>query len=313
MEKYFRIEDIPKIDKCILTMGTFDGLHRGHQEILKHMVSLGQARGIRSAVVTFDPHPRQVITNNKLLLLQSLEQKLQIFEKLHIDIVIIIPFTKDISKLSARIFLDSVIMSKLNPEHIVIGYDHHFGKDRDGSPEFMKQYCDENHITLDIIDPVSDEGNKISSTGIRDLIQNGYVRRASFELGRVYGFDTIVVHGKGRGQLLDYPTANIIPIDENQLLPKPGVYFTRGRVNGHQLYGMCNFGVRPTFSEDELIMEVHFFDPEITDLYEHKVYIEFLERIRDEKKFKSKDDLIKQLINAEILCKSLQNKYMQIQ
>ncbi len=275
MEKYFRIEDIPKIEKCILTMGTFDGLHRGHQEILKHLVSLGQGKGIRSVVVTFDPHPRQVVTNDILLLLQSLEQKLGILEKLQIDIVIIIPFSKDFSEFSAAIFLDSIIILKLNPEHIVIGYDHHFGKNRDGSPQFMKQYCEENHITLDIIDPVSDEGNKISSTGIRDLIQNGYVRRASFELGRVFGFDTIVVHGKGRGQLLDYPTANIVPIEENQLLPKPGVYFTRGRVNGHQLYGMCNFGVRPTFSEDELIMEVHFFDPEITDLYEQRFISNF--------------------------------------
>lgn len=311
MEKYFSIEEIPPIKKSILTIGTFDGLHRGHQEILKHLVSLGQGKETDSIVVTFDPHPRQILSNDKILLIQSLEQKLTIFEKLQVNIVIVIPFTKDFARLSAGNFLDSIIKPKLNPEHIVLGYDHHFGKDREGSPKFMKKYCKENKIGLDVINPVSDEGNIISSTGIRDLITKGFVRRASFELGRVFGFTTKVVHGKGRGHLLNYPTANIIPIEKNQLLPKPGVYFTRGRVNGHQLYGMCNFGVRPTFSEDELIMEVHFFNPEITDLYQHKVYIEFLERIRDEKKFKSKDDLIKQLINDEILCKNLQEKYTQ--
>ena len=311
MEKYFSIKEIPQFKKSILTIGTFDGLHRGHQEILKHLVSLGQGKGIKSIVVTFNPHPRQILTNDDISLIQSLEQKLKIFEKLQIDNVIVIPFTNEFAKLSANTFLDSIIKPKLNPEHIVIGYDHHFGRDREGSPQFMENYCQVNHIGLDIIDPVSDEGHTISSTGIRDLITNGFVRRASFELGSVFGFNAIVVHGKGRGHLLDYPTANIIPIEKNQLLPKPGVYYTRGRVDGHQLYGMCNFGIRPTFSEDELIMEVHFFNPKITDLYQRKVYIEFLERIRDEKKFKSEDDLKKQLINDEILCKSLQKKYEQ--
>lgn len=312
MEKYFSIEEFPTLSKSVVTIGTFDGLHRGHQEILKHLVSIGKAKDTQSVVVTFDPHPRQVLTDENVSLIQSLDQKLDILKRLQVNRVLVIPFTSEFSNTTAQDFLDMVIIKRLNPIHIVIGFDHHFGKNRQGSPKYLKEYCATHNIDLDIVDPVSDEGNKISSSGIRELIKNGFVRRASFELGSVFGFKAMVVEGKGRGHKLDYPTANLDPVDKNQLLPKPGVYFTRGRVNGHQLYGMCNFGTRPTFGERKLTMEVHFFNPQITDLYDKEIYIEFLERIRDEKKFESKEDLKKQLIKDEKLCKNLRKKYMQI-
>lgn len=149
----------------------------------------------------------------------------------------------------------------------------------------------------------------ISSTHIRNLINSGFVRRASFELGWVFGFKATVVHGSGRGKELGYPTANFIPQEENQLVPANGVYFIRGRINSENLYGMCNLGIRPTFNETDFVMEVHFFDMNSNKLYGKLIEVEFLERIRDEKRFSNPEELIKQLNKDKENCISLMQKY----
>ena len=313
METIRSIGAINKIPASILTMGSYDGLHRGHQEIIKRVVSIAQIKNVPSVVVTFDPHPRHILeeTTTKLPLILNLENKLKLLEEFGIDYALVIPFTKEFSEKPAHLFLDDLIVYNFNPAHIIIGYDHHFGFKRDGSPEFLREYCQQKQIHLDIVKPVADEGLIISSTNIRKLITSGYVRRASFELGWVYGFRANVIHGKGRGKVLHYPTANFTPLDDNQLLPKNGVYLTRGRVDGQQLYGMCNLGVRPTFSEGEFVMEVHFFNPTLLNIYNRIILVEFLERIREEKKFNSQDELIEQLKKDETICKQLQKKYDQ--
>ena len=175
--------------------------------------------------------------------------------------------------------------------------------------DYIKSYCEEKGIGLDIIHKISDEGHVISSTHIRQLIKDGFVRRANFELGSVFGFVATVIHGAGRGKELEFPTANVIPVEKNQLMPNPGVYFTRGMINGLQLYGMCNFGTRPTFNEEDLVMEIHFFHDKVIDLYGNEIRVEFLERIRDEKKFPSSEDLKSQLIKDKQKCLELQGKY----
>jgi len=177
---------------------------------------------------------------------------------------------------------------------MIVGYDHHFGYKREGSPEFLEDYCSKKAIGLEVIQKVSDEGHVISSTHIRQLIQDGFVRRANFELGSIFGFMAKVVHGAGRGKDLDFPTANVIPVEKNQLMPHPGVYFTRGR---------------PTFNEKDLVMEIHFFHDKAVDLYGKEIRVEFLERIRDEKKFPSPEDLKSQLIKDKQKCLELQGKY----
>ena len=310
MNIFTEIEKIKNCDDCVLTIGSYDGLHRGHQDIIKTLTTTAAAKSKKSALITFAPHPRHVLDNNKnLSLIISMKQKIFLLEKLGIDILLVIPFTKEFSYMTAENFMDNVIMKYFSPSGIVIGYDHHFGYKREGSPEFLQEYANRQGINIDIINAVADDKVVLSSTHIRDLISNGFVRRASFELGWVYGFYAKVVHGSGRGKDLEFPTANIVAIEKNQLMPKTGVYLARGRVNDDFIVGMCNFGTRPTFNERELVMEINFFTSSLDDIYNREIYIEFLERIRDEKKFDNPDQLVQQLHQDRKYCLELKKKY----
>ena len=310
MNIFTEIEKIKNCDDCVLTIGSYDGLHRGHQDIIKTLTTTAAAKSKKSALITFDPHPRHVLDNNKKLsLIISMKQKIYLLEKLGIDILLVIPFTKEFSQIPAENFMENVIMKYFSPSGIVIGYDHHFGYKREGSPEFLQEYANRRGINIDIINAVTDDKVVLSSTHIRDLISNGFVRRASFELGWVYGFYAKVVHGSGRGKDLEFPTANIVAIEKNQLMPKTGVYLARGRVNDDFIVGMCNFGTRPTFNERELVMEINFFTSSLDDIYNREIYIEFLERIRDEKKFDNPDQLVQQLHQDRKYCLELKKKY----
>ena len=310
MKIYNQIDQVKDCEGCVLTIGSFDGLHRGHQDIIKTLKTTAIAKARKSALITFDPHPRHVLDKeNKLSLIMSIKQKKYLLRKLGIDLLLIIPFTKEFSNRTAENFMDDIIMKYFSPSGIVIGYDHHFGHNREGSPEFLKQYAILRNINIDIIDAVADDKVVLSSTHIRDLISKGFVRRASFELGWVYGFYAKVVHGSGRGKELEFPTANIVATEKNQLMPKTGVYLARGRVNDDFIVGMCNFGTRPTFNEKELVMEINFFTSSLDDIYNREIYIEFLERIRDEKKFDDSDQLVQQLHQDRKYCMELKKKY----
>ena len=310
MKVFNQINDVRDCAGSVVTIGTFDGLHRGHQEIIKTLTTIAATKGSPAAVITFEPHPRHILDKkNKLSLLMSLDKKEALLEELGVDVLLVIPFTEEFSRITAEAFMDDVIMKHFHPTDIVIGYDHHFGHKRQGSPKFLQDYAGKRGIKLDIINPVTDDKVFISSTHIRDLIVNGFVRRASFELGWVYGFRTKVVHGSGRGKGLEFPTANVVPLENDQLMPKPGVYLTRGRLNGDFIVGMCNFGTRPTFNETELIMEINFFISNMDDIYNRELYIEFLERIRDEKKFDNPEQLVTQLRQDKKYCLELKKKY----
>jgi len=191
MEIIHSLESLNPLRGSVLTLGSYDGIHRGHREILSSVVHHARARGIPSVLVTFDPHPRHVLEKDREILpmLMSVDEKLEIIEEIGLEYIYIINFTEKFSNTSASDFLEKVITPFFNPEYIIVGYDHHFGKDREGGPEFLTKFCSDNSINLEIIEPVSDDDNHISSTRIRNLIKNGYVRRANFELGSVYGFN----------------------------------------------------------------------------------------------------------------------------
>ena len=310
MEIYRELDKIPQFKDSVVTIGTFDGCHRGHQDIIKKVIYNSEINGSNSILVTFEPHPRHVLQPEvKLPILMHIDRKLDFLKSFNLNATVVIPFDEEFSKMTANDFLKNIILKQLNASKVIVGYDHHFGFNRDGSPDFLKDESTNSNFEVEIVDPISDQEMIISSTHIRQSIQNGYVRRASFELGWVFGFEAKVVTGSGRGKELGFPTANFIPIEKNQLIPANGVYCIRGRINGNSLYGMCNLGVRPTFDETDFVMEVHFFQNEVDDIYSKIITVEFLERVRDEKKFSNPKELIKQLEKDKEICMRLIQKY----
>lgn len=310
MEIFRDIRTIPYYEDSIVTIGTFDGCHRGHQDIIKNVTYNAQLKYCKSILITFDPHPRHILNpKNKIPMLMHIDRKLNFLKSFNLDTVLVIPFDKNFSKLTAYDFLNDIILNHFNASKIIVGRDHHFGFNREGSPQFLKKLSIENKYEVEIIEPIKDSDMIISSTRIRESIQNGFVRRASFELGWVFGFEAKVVAGSGRGKGLGFPTANFLPIEKNQLIPANGVYFIRGRINSINLYGMCNLGTRPTFDEIDFVMEVHFFKGMVNDIYGKTITVEFLERVRDEKKFSNPEELIKQLEKDKKICMRLIQKY----
>ena len=310
MEIFRELDKIPQFKDSVVTIGTFDGCHRGHQDIIKKVIYNSEINSSNSILVTFEPHPRHVLQPEvKLPILMHIDRKLDFLKSFNLNAVVVIPFDEQFSKMTANNFLKNIFLKLLNASKIIVGYDHHFGFNRDGSPDFLKNESSDSNFEVEIVEPISDQEMIISSTHIRQSIQNGYVRRASFELGWVFGFEAKVVTGSGRGKELGFPTANFIPIEKNQLIPANGVYCIRGRINGNSLYGMCNLGVRPTFDETDFVMEVHFFQNEVDDIYSKIITVEFLERVRDEKKFSNPKELIKQLEKDKEICMRLIQKY----
>ncbi len=303
MDVFHRIEDVSEMNDAVLTIGSFDGLHRGHQEVIQRVVTTARILEAPSVLITFDPHPKEVLLKGADFdLLMGIDLKLAQLEYMGVNTTLVLPFNKNFSTNSAAEFLNDFIISKFQPSRIIVGYDHHFGCNREGNGEFLKEKSSKYGYSVEIVSGVGDEGENYSSSRNRKLKATGNVRRASYHLGRAYGIKAKDVQGSGRGHGLSFPTANFTPTLATQLLPCQGVYLARGMVDGKWLYGMANLGTLPTFGDKDFVMEIHFFQSEMEDLYGIKFEIQFLERIRDEKKFKSAEDLVNQLNLDKTYC-----------
>ncbi len=286
--------------QSIITVGTFDGFHRGHQALLNRMREICHQTNLTTTVVTFEPHPRKVITGQPVPILTSKQEKLNIFAENNIERVVIIPFTKDFAAIRPDEFVESILFDKLSMRYMVIGYDHHFGHNREGSIAELQKLGKKLGFTAEKVAPYMYDGQIVSSSMIRNLVSNGEVEQAGKLLGRHYRLFAKVVKGHGRGKTLGFPTANLEPDDPDKLIPARGVYAVDVILGKETYKGMMNIGNRPTFDYEHLTLEVHLFNFRGL-IYGETIEVHFKKFIRKERKFDSKEDLIHQLkIDQEI-------------
>jgi riboflavin kinase/FMN adenylyltransferase len=300
--EHFRIES-----PSIVTIGTFDGVHIGHQKILARLRQLGQQTGFKTVVFTFDPHPRKVLFpgQSDLRLINSTSEKLDLLEHYGVDVTVVYPFNKNFAELSSEEYIHGMLVKQLNVKHLVIGYDHRFGKDRKGDINTLRQYADRLLFEVEEISVQDIDNISVSSSKIRKALEEGNIELASEFLGHNFTLSARVVKGKQLGRTLGYATANLQVNDADKLIPKTGVYFVSAMVEGRNHFGMMSIGTNPTTDSDGIVkMEVHIFGFN-QDIYAQTIKVNFLKRLRDEKKFDSLDELKTALNNDKANCLQL--------
>ncbi|MBO6518006.1 MAG: bifunctional riboflavin kinase/FAD synthetase [Bacteroidia bacterium] len=290
------LEDFKETKPIVLTQGTFDGVHLGHQKILKRVVDRAREVQGKSVLLTFYPHPRLVLypEDNELKLITTIEEKAELLEEFGIDYLIILPFTKSLSRLSAYNFISDILVEKIGINTIIIGYDHRFGKNREGSIKDIEANASKFSYEVEQIPEQDIEDCIVSSSLIRKSLLNGDIEQANTFLGHAFGVKGIVVDGEKKGTELGYPTANIKVSDPFKLIPRQGVYAVHVRIGQNDYNGMLNAGTRPTFKLGKLAIEVHLFGFS-EDIYGQEIEILFVKRWRDERKFESLNALKQQL------------------
>ena len=296
MEIVKGLENIREKRESVITLGTFDGLHAGHKKIIDKVVEAANNANIQSVLVTFEPHPRLVLNNSKepIRLLSTIEEKIEILSSFKLDTVIIVDFDKEFANNSYQDFVEKILIDQLGMKHLVIGYDHHFGKNRKGNFSSLKELAAQHGFSITKVNPLYVEDTLVSSSLVRSCLREGKVRVASNFLGRQYKLKGVVVQGDGRGKKLTFPTANIEIIDIHKIIPMNGVYAVDVMIKGQQHKGMMNIGFRPTFENNKHAVEVHIFGLD-ENIYNEKLTVYFKKRLRKEIRFSSKEELIKQL------------------
>ncbi len=281
-------------ENIYLALGNFDGVHRGHQSVIKKTVEMAKEKNFFSGALVFEPHPAKIINpNSNLQIMTNVKMKADILTLLGIDYLIVEPFTGHIAQIPPHKFLDIYLKDRVNPKGVVTGFDYTFGKNADGNTERLIKWGQENNIEIEICPPINIEGNIVSSSIIRNMLLEGKVREASKYLNYYYYRYGEVVKGDGRGKKMGFPTANV-KISKELILPGEGVYYTLIEKDEELFCGAGNIGMRPTFGSGELTLEVNILNFE-GNIYGSEITVYFIEKIRDEFAFATVDDFKKQL------------------
>ncbi|HEV7347266.1 bifunctional riboflavin kinase/FAD synthetase [Telluribacter sp.] len=296
MKVHHSIDSFQKLPYAVVTSGTFDGVHLGHQKILARLREISTQSGGETVVLTFWPHPRMVVSEDSqsLQLLSPIEEKIEILSQLGIQHLVIIPFTRSFSELSSNDFIRQVLVDRIGTRKLVIGYDHRFGRNREGSFEFLQQNASHFGFEVEEISRQDIDQLAISSTRIRKSLLEGDVREAHELLGRPYQLSGTVVKGKQLGRTIGFPTANVMVKENYKLIPANGVYTIKAQQAGTIYKGMLNIGHRPTIDGTTRTIEAHLFDFD-REIYGEKLQIELLHYLRPEHKFNSLEDLVQQI------------------
>jgi riboflavin kinase/FMN adenylyltransferase len=297
MEILWNINDIVLDRETVLTMGTFDGVHVGHQLLIDTVLKQANASGFKSVVITFEPHPQLVLNRGEettLRLLTTVEEKIQRLSAAALDVLVIVPFLPSFAVMEPQEFVQQVLIEKCRMAEIVIGHDHAFGKARSGNRELLLKLSAQKGFRVTALEPVVMDGETVSSTRIRAALQAGRVEQVVPWLGRPYSLQGRVIHGDGRGRDLGFPTVNLRPFSPFKLMPLNGIYLSKLRFNEQAYPAVTYIGTRPTFAQHERVVETFVIDFK-QDLYDREVGIDFLKYMRADMKFERTDDLIQQI------------------
>jgi len=285
-------EKFPRIGtNTVLAIGNFDGLHLGHQKILKFLVNIAQKNDLLSLVLTFSPHPEKILKKGRVHMIQTLEQRLEAIKEFNVQAVLVTPFNQQFSSLSSRDFVQEIAIKRLQAKEVVVGENFRFGKKRHGDISLLRKVGREIGLRVHSIPSVKKHGKTVSSSLIRNLLQKGEIEEANEFLGKSYEIRGKVIKGEARGKTIGFPTANIQT--ENEIAP-PGVFITSTRIGSRTYPSLTNIGVRPTFSQKELCIESYIINFN-KNLYGEKIRINFLKKIRDEIKFRNPRNLSLQI------------------
>lgn len=276
-----------------ITIGTFDGVHVGHKKIIKNLIE--KSEGLNTMLLTFFPHPRMVLQqDSNIKLINTIDERVELLEATGLDTLIIYPFNREFSRLKARDFVRDFLIDHLNLKKIIIGYDHRFGRNRTANIDDLREFGQAFDFKVEEIKAKEIDDITISSTKIRKALSEGDITTANTYLGYEFMLTGTVIAGKGLGNTIDFPTANIHIKETYKLIPKQGVYFVKSVLDGETVFGMMNIGTNPTVKGTNQTIEVHFFDFN-RDIYGKKIQIRLIKRLRDERKFGSLDALKAQL------------------